>query len=234
MEIPKIIHYCWFGKKKKSKFIEHCISTWKEYFPKYEIIEWNEDNFDLQMNRFAKEAYDMKKYAFVSDFVRVYVLYTYGGIYFDTDIEVKTNFENKLMNAEFVMAFERQETFMTGFVASVSQNKLIKKLLEYYEKTIFINDDGSLNVLANPLIFAEVLKEYHIVMNGKYQELDNGTVKIYPNTVFGGYDVYNMLYTITEETALVHHYTGTWKTKKEMAPIICKKVVLTILGYKLL
>lgn len=85
--IPKIIHYSWFGGKEKSKFIRRCIGTWKKYLPDYDIIEWNETNFDLDSHRFAKEAYEAGKYAFVSDYVRVYVIYHYGGIYFDTDIE---------------------------------------------------------------------------------------------------------------------------------------------------
>ena len=87
-KIPKIIHYCWFGKGKKSELIEKCIASWKKYLPDYKIIEWNESNFDINSNIYCKEAYENKKYAFVSDYVRLYAVYNYGGIYFDTDLEV--------------------------------------------------------------------------------------------------------------------------------------------------
>ena len=93
--IPKIIHYGWFGGKKKSRFILNCISSWKKHLPDYEIIEWNETNFDICAHPFACGAYKAGKYAFVSDYVRVYTIYHYGGIYFDTDIEVKKDFTDK-------------------------------------------------------------------------------------------------------------------------------------------
>ena len=87
-KIPKTIHYCWFGKGQKSELMLKCINSWKKYLPDYEIIEWNEDNFDINSNEYVKEAYENKKYAFVTDYVRLYVLLNYGGIYMDTDVEV--------------------------------------------------------------------------------------------------------------------------------------------------
>lgn len=227
--IPKKIHYSWFGGKEKSKFIQKCIATWKKYLPDYEIIEWNENNFDLEAHKFAKEAYEAKKYAFVSDYVRVYTIYNYGGIYFDTDIEVKCDFSDKLMDAKFVIAFEQPGSLMTGFFAAEQGNSAVKDILEYYDKLSFFNNDGSMRLTPNPFIFANETAKYGLVFNGKYQEIGD-KMRIFPNEVFGGYNVYDMIYTITENTVLVHHYTASWRTVWEEIPVKTKKLLLKIFG----
>lgn len=227
--IPKIIHYSWFGRKEKTGLIKRCIETWKNKMPDYEIREWNEDNFDLDSHPFAKEAYESGKYAFVSDYVRLYAVYHYGGIYFDTDIEVKKGFSDKLEDARFVVAFELPDTFMTGFFAAEKGNVVVKEILDYYNELHFRKEDGSLDMKPNPIIFAEKVGKFGLVFNGKYQEIGNG-MKIYPNEVFGAYNVYDMIYTITPETVVVHHYTGTWKTWWENVPVNLKKFFLKIFG----
>ena len=100
-KIPKIIHYCWFGKKDKPDIVNHCINSWKKVLDDYEIIEWNEDNFDVESNTYVKQAYESGKFAFVSDFVRIKALYDYGGIYLDTDVEVFKKFDDLLDNESF-------------------------------------------------------------------------------------------------------------------------------------
>ena len=102
MSIPKKIHYVWVGGNPKSKDIQRCMRTWKEHLKDYEIIEWNEDNFDIESNRFVKEAYQAKKWAYVSDYIRAYAIYNYGGIYLDTDVLVLDNLEELLENKAFV------------------------------------------------------------------------------------------------------------------------------------
>lgn len=227
--IPKIIHYGWFGKKKKSRFILKCIATWKKYLPDYEVKEWNETNFDFSSHRFAKEAYEAGKYAFVSDYVRVYAMYNYGGVYFDTDIEVRKNFTDKLINAKFVIAFELPHSLMTGFFAAEKGNLIVKEILDYYESISFYNEDGTMKLTPNPIIFAQKIEKFGLLFNGQYQEIGDG-IRIYPNEVFGGYNVYDMIYTITNETVLVHHYTASWRTVKEEIPVKAKKVFLKIFG----
>ena len=101
IRIPKTIHYCWFGRGEKPEIVKKCIDTWKDKLSDYEIIEWNEDNFDINQNDYVKEAYKAKKFAFVSDYVRVYALYNYGGIYLDTDVEVFKSFDDVLDNESF-------------------------------------------------------------------------------------------------------------------------------------
>ncbi|MFR1374640.1 MAG: glycosyltransferase family 32 protein [Eisenbergiella massiliensis] len=218
-------------QKKKSEFIQKCIATWKKYLPEYEIIEWNEDNFSLEDHPFAKEAYEAGKYAFVSDYVRVYVIYHYGGIYFDTDIEVRCNFSDKLAGARFVIAFERPESLMTGFFAAEKENTVVKEILDYYDRISFYNEDGSMKLTPNPIIFAQETAKFGLVFNGEYQELGNG-MKIYPNEIFGGYNVYDMIYTITDRTVVVHHYTASWRTVREEIPVKIKKFLLKLFGVK--
>lgn len=197
----------------------------------YQIIEWNESNFKLEDHPFAKEAYDAGKYAFVSDYVRVYVLYHYGGIYFDTDIEVRKDFTDKLIGAKFVIAFELQNSLMTGFFAAQKGNSVVKALLDYYNKISFYDKDGSMRLTPNPIIFAQELSKFGLIFNGEYQEIGDG-IRVYPNSVFGGYNVYDMVYTATDDTVVVHHYTASWRTVKEEIPVKVKKLFLKLFGVK--
>lgn len=197
--------------------------------PGYEIKEWNESNFNLDEHPFAKEAYEAKKYAFVSDYVRVYVMYHYGGIYFDTDIEVKRDFSDKLAGAKFVIAFELPDSLMTGFFAAEKNNPAVKEILDYYDSVHFYNGDGTMKLTPNPIIFAKETAKFGLNFNGKYQEIGD-KMRIYTNEVFGGYNVYDMIYTITNNTVVVHHYTASWRTVREEIPVKFKKLMLKLFG----
>lgn len=227
--IPRIIHYSWFGGKEKSGFIKKCIATWREYLPEYEIREWNESNFRLEEHPFALEAYEAGKYAFVSDYVRVYAMYHCGGIYFDTDIEVRRDFTDRLDGAKFVIAFELPDALMTGFFAAQKKNPVVKEILDYYDGIHFYKEDGSWQMTPNPIIFTEKAVKYGLKLNGRYQEIGDG-MRIFPNEVFGAYNVYDMVYTITEETLLVHHYTATWRSWKEKLMFGIRKLVNRCFG----
>ena len=227
--IPKIIHYVLFGDKKKSRLIKNCISTWHKNLPDFEIKEWNETNFDLQNHPFAREAYEAGKFAFVSDYVRVYTIYNQGGIYFDTDVEVMKNFSDVLTGTKGVFAFEMPNTVLTGFFAAEKGNLLLRQILDYYDSITFYDEKGKMRITPNPVIFADAAKNFGLVFDGTYQEFGDG-MKIYPNEVFGGYNVYDMTYTITDSTILVHHCTGTWKTFLENIQVYLKKRILKIIG----
>lgn len=200
--IPKRLHYCWFGKNEKSSLINTCISSWKKYCSDYEIIEWNEDNFDLSINRFAKEAYEMKKYAFVSDYVRLYVLNEYGGIYVDTDLEIRKNIDVFLNNRAF-SSFESKEYIQTAIMGAEKGHPWIKELLDYYVNKPFVLNDKILDMTPNPVIITKITKEkYCLTLNNKEQILKDG-IHIYPNYFFAVNNYYQKNYT-------VHHFNGSW------------------------
>lgn len=135
--IPKVIHYCWFGGKPKPSSVINNISTWKKFLPDYEIIEWNENNFPTNENVFAKEAYDAKKYAFVADYCRLYVLYKCGGIYFDTDVEVIKSF-NDFEEYDFFIGLEMDNQVGTSVIGSQPYHPLVRNFLEYYQDRHFM------------------------------------------------------------------------------------------------
>ncbi len=129
--IPKKIHYIWFGKGEKNERVKHCIESWKKYLPDYEIIEWNEDNFDINYNDFTKNAYENKKWAFVSDVARLWVLYNEGGIYMDTDVEVYKPLDD-FLNEEGFTGFEDVHYPVTATMGAAKGNPVIKLMLDYY------------------------------------------------------------------------------------------------------
>lgn len=131
--IPKTIHYCWFGKNKKSDLILRCIESWKANCPDYKIIEWNEENFNVESHQFTKFAYQNKKWAFVSDFARFDILYKEGGIYLDTDMFLTKNLDG-LLNNDFFSAYEDETFISCGAIGAIKENILIKKCLDYYNK----------------------------------------------------------------------------------------------------
>ena len=139
-KIPKIIHYCWFGGKDKPEVIKKYINSWKEKLRDYEIKEWNESNFDISSNIFVKQAYESGKYAFVSDYVRVYALYNYGGIYMDTDVEVKQPFSDEILGNDSFWGFEEKNYIATSTIGTKKGNKLIKRFLDSYDGKAFIKE----------------------------------------------------------------------------------------------
>lgn len=207
--IPKIIHYCWFGGKSKTKFILACIDTWKRKLPDYEIIEWNEQNFPITYNQYVQEAYENRKYAFVSDVARLYALSSMGGIYFDTDIELRRSLDDYLDKGRVIMAFESNKVIMTGFFAAEKENPFITKWLHTYDDIKFIAENGKLDVTPNTFRVSDMLKKYGLKYTGDYQEL-NERILIYPKEIFGAYDVDNSGYVITKDTVLVHHCKNSW------------------------
>lgn len=152
--IPKIIHYCWFGKKEMPELAYKCIESWKKHLPDYEIYLWNEDSFDLNLNRFCREAYICKKFAFVTDYVRLYALYNFGGIYMDTDVEILKNIDQFLETPAF-SGFETESDIPTGIMGSEKLGKWAEEQLEYYNDISFIKPNGGYNTKPNVQIITE-------------------------------------------------------------------------------
>ena len=181
--IPKIIHYCWFGRGEKPKLAKKCIESWKEYCPDYEIKEWNEDNFDLDLYPYAREAYDNRKYAFVTDVVRLYALVTEGGVYMDTDVEVIRPID-RFLNHHAFSGFQDYVSFPTGIMASEKGSKWALDNLNYYNNRHFIKEDGSLDIgKTNVEAIMEVMQPYNVKIDNTYQDFE-GYFTLYPKEYF--------------------------------------------------
>ncbi|WP_226655131.1 glycosyltransferase family 32 protein [Pseudalkalibacillus hwajinpoensis] len=206
--IPKIIHYCWFGGEEKPSKIQKCMNTWSEHLSDYELVEWNEENFDLNTNSYVREAYNSKKYAFVSDFVRVHALYHYGGIYLDTDVEVMKSFDD-LLNHKSFWGFEQANYVATSTIGAEKNNELISCFLNYYTKRNFINQDGGRDELTNVAILNGILEQNGLKANGEYQEI-KGIGVIYPQHYFSPFDYINLRNLKNEESYTLHHFYKSW------------------------
>ncbi len=216
--IPKIIHYCWFSGDKKPALIRKCIRSWKKYLPDYEIRCWDGNSFDFNSIDFTREAISVKQYAAASDYVRLYALYNYGGIYLDTDVEVFKSFDSFLDNV-FFTGIDRQrfgeyhsDYIEAGIMGSEKGFHFLKECMEYFEKKHFIHKDGEYDnskVMA-PEIYATVAFKYGFVCDDKEQLLTNG-IHIYPRNVFANgnyvYDLYDVNY---EPLTAHHHNVNAW------------------------
>lgn len=227
-KIPKIIHYCWFGGSEKPDIVKHCIESWKVHLSDYQLIEWNENNFDLNSNSYVNEAYRSKKFAFVSDYVRVYALYRYGGIYLDTDVEVFKPFDD-LLHHESFWGFEQENFIATSTIGATKGNQLIKIFLDSYEKKSFIRDDGNFDQLTNVAIITEILRNRGLERNGELQELE-GLGTFYPQTYFSPYDYINCRNLKSENTYALHHFYKSWLPPKERMKTKTKMVLAKIIG----
>ena len=215
ISIPKIIHYCWFGKNPYPELTKKCINSWKKYCPDYEIIEWNEDNFNVNCNQYTKEAYDAKKWAFVTDYVRLFALYNYGGIYLDTDLELIKPIDSFLTYPAF-SGFENEYMIPTAIMGSEKGNDWIKSLLKHYDNEHFVSKDGSLNLTTNVEIITKITKNlYDIELNNTFQMVD-GKFALFPNYYFCPKEYFSEKITITEQTYAIHHFSSSWKNVKEL------------------
>ena len=207
--IPKIIHYCWFGGEKPDSVLQF-IEGWRKKCPDYEIKEWNENNFDINEAKFARESYAAKKWAFVSDYVRFAVLEQYGGIYLDTDIELLKSLDSMQKEPGYV-GFEVHGV-AAGVIACEAHNPIIRAVLETYQRTAFINKDGTYNLLTSPDYISNELVKVGFVRENIEQHLKGMTV--YPSEWFYPYTLVSFQTNITENTVAIHHYAGSWLDEK--------------------
>lgn len=225
--IPKKIHYCWFGRGEKSKLYKECIESWKKYYPDFEIIEWNEDNFDINCNHYVKEAYDNKKYAFVSDFARLKILYEHGGIYFDTDVEVLKRIPDKILKTGY-FAKEQSSEIQTGLGFAVHpKNKVVKYMMDDYKKIHFIKK-GVMDIEPCPKRNTRSLLKRGYIIDENNSFLED--VPIFEREYFCGYDIFNNHYIISDKTYTVHHYSGSWLSKNEQVKAKIRKKISKIIG----
>lgn len=227
--IPKVIHYCWFGGKPLPEEFKEYINSWKKFCPDYKIIEWNEDNFDLNCNDFTREAYEAKKWAFITDYVRLYVLYNYGGIYMDTDVEVLKPLDPFLENEAF-SGFESNSNIPTGIMASVKGFKLYKEFLDYYNGRHFKKTDGKYDITTNVVIMTKICEKHGLKRNNNLQNIDGW--KLYPSEYFCPKSYVNGNINITKNTITIHHFSGSWLPKETRNRILLKQKLIKKYGKK--
>lgn len=217
--IPKIIHYCWFGRNPLPESAQKCIASWKKFLPDYEIKEWNEDNFDVNIIPYTKEAYEAKKFAFVSDYARFWILYRYGGLYFDTDVEVIKPLEDIIIRGSFMGietpakdGFKAPRVAPGLGIATEAGTDLYEKLLLYYDELHFLNDDGRPNEITIVEHTTNVLISYGLQPHNDIQQVSG--VWIYPVDFFNPLDDNTGRLKITDNTRSIHWYSKTWMEKK--------------------
>lgn len=226
--IPKKIHYCWFSGKKIPKEFETYIESWRKNCPDYEIIRWDETNYDISRNSYMNQAYKEKRWGFVPDYARFDIIYQEGGIYLDTDVELIRSLEPLLDNPCF-FGFEDNHHINPGLgFGAERENPVIKVLRDMYEQMNFYNKDGSLNLTPSPEYVTEQLRELGIKMNNQFQKKSDITV--YPRDYFGAKDYYTGEINKTENTYSIHHFSCSWMTREEKKQEERRKKLCTIYG----
>lgn len=213
IQIPKTIHYCWFGGKDIPIQYKKWMKSWKYFCPDYEIIEWNEKNYDVHKVQYISQAYEKGQWAFVSDYARIDVVNEYGGVYLDVDVELKKSLDKMLMNYAFC-GFETNKyvNYGLGF-GSQRSNVILKEIKEYYENSQFVYSDGSFNQTSCPLVQTKIMKRHGIKCNGEFQIVDG--MAVYPSRVLCGMSPYS--FRIENDftyTYAVHHFSGSWVEDK--------------------
>ncbi len=229
--IPKKIHYFWFGNNSKPELIIKCIESWKKYFPNYEIIEWNETNYDVTKNQYLREAYEHKKWAFVSDYARLDILYHEGGLYFDTDVEVIKEFPRELFSLAGFTGVESTNLINPGLVfACVPGLEIMRDILHDYNHASFIADGVEGAVTINMRV-TEWFEKKGFKKNGQLQHIAG--FNIYPAEYFCGYDQEVDEWYCTENTLSIHYYAGSWESKSFISFIkykVLRKILKKMLG----
>ena len=211
--IPKKIHYCWFGGNSLPKSAQKCIKSWKKYCPDYEIIEWNEKNFDVSSAPlYVRQAYEAKKWAFVSDYARLYALINFGGIYMDTDVEVVSSFDNLLQNKAFA-GFEDNSYIATAVMGCEKDFPLFVEFIKYYDDAKFINEDGSYKTITNVEVLTNICLNHGLVQENKYQVIDG--FALYTNDYFSPKSFIDGVIRKSVNSVAIHHFDATWFTKEQ-------------------
>ena len=225
--IPKIIHYCWFGRGEKPELAKKCIASWKRFCPDFEIREWNEDNCDYLAMPFMAETYAAKKYAFVSDVMRLVVLEQYGGVYFDADVEVVRDI-SPLLNDEGFIGFENNRFVNSGQVmAAVPHQPIVQAMIDEYKKLHYMQPDSSVMPVGCPRLNSDVLERFGLIRNGQEQIVAG--IHVYPDDYFNPMDSTTGKLTKTENTYSIHWYSMSWLPKRTQMKAKLGRIVRRIM-----
>ena len=238
--IPKTIHYCWFGGKPLPEKYSEYIDSWRKFCPDFEIMQWDESNFDVNQNVYCKEAYESKQWAFVSDYARLSIIYHNGGIYLDTDVELIKSIEPLIKDGIGYIGFQNPMEVTTGLgFAAEANNICIQSMLQIYENRHFILEDGSFNKVPCPAANTVGLMKCGLKIGKKWsksiQKLPG--LKVYPQDYFNPLNSDTLKLKITPNTYTIHQYSASWisdsakqkqKLKKIIPDIILNERVIRI------
>jgi len=214
LKIPKILHYCWFGGNPMTPLMKMCIESWKRFCPDYEIIEWNEKNYDVTKNQYMYDAYNNKKWAFVSDYARLDVIYQYGGVYIDADVELFKPIDRFLCNTSFCGLEAPGIPALGPPFGAVKGDELLGCLRDIYDTMAFVNADSTINLIPNTIHHAEIFTKLGLTLENKIQMIKDMT--IYPTDVFCPMGSKLIIECMTENTHAVHHYEWSWGKEDEV------------------
>lgn len=210
--IPRKIHYCWFGKRPLGKRELKCIKSWSSMCPNYEIILCDETNAPIRENNYVQEAFYMRKWAFVSDYVRLKVLSEYGGIYLDTDVELLKSLDDFRMQPGF-LGFESRENIATCVIGCVKGHPFLGSIAKQYDSRFFCTSDGSCDETTNTIWLTKILVSQGLKQNGLLQNISN--ITIYPPDVFCPLDLQTGRLCLTERSSAIHYFAGSWMTTRQ-------------------
>ena len=230
--IPKVIHYCWFGGNPLPELALRCIESWKKFLPDYEIKEWNESNYNYRKLPYISQAYDAKKYAFVSDYARFDILYQYGGVYFDTDVEIIKDLSPIIKKGAFIGLEKGMRVLLNAGlgIASPAASEIYKEILESYQAETFVNSNGSLNLKTVCERVSEIFEKHGFIEKDCLQNIADTT--IYPTDFFCPKDNRSGELIVTPNTYTIHHYDGSWTIPLRKKYVKIKTVLARILGIR--
>lgn len=226
--IPKIIHYCWFGQKPLPKLGKQCLDSWKKYCPDFQIKEWNEENSPIEKFPFAQKAMEEGKWAFISDVMRLYALYTEGGIYLDTDLEIIKPLDSFLIHKAFIGYEKESNKLQTAIIGAEPESQFISDWLAIYNQTSFSSDRKIMAQLVNNRVVSRMLISKQIPLDGKM--LNSDYVTIYPSPYFCPMS-HGSAIELTQETVCIHYYSFSWSEPETLKGHV-KKIIVNIIGEK--
>lgn len=226
--IPKIIHFCWMSGDAYPEDINRCLQSWKNILPDYEIRLWNSQTFDMNKSIWVKEAYEKKKYAFCADYIRLYALYNYGGIYLDSDVEVLKSYNN-LLDLPYFIGLESKGIIEAATMGAEKGNPFIADMLKYYKNRHFVKGNGELDLMIMPEVMRRVLDDKYrmkIIKDIKDFEYSSDTISVFPSDWFSPIDTSGKRYVLktTTNTYSIHRFASAWVDPKVM-------LLVKIFGY---
>ena len=229
--IPKLIHYIWIGNNPLPQLALDCIKSWNEKCSDYEIKLWNEENLNIDECLFTKQAYENKKYGFVTDYFRLKIVYENGGIYLDTDVEVLKSLD-ELLHLKAYFGFENDEHINTGAGFGAEKGcSILKAMMEQYENSSFVKSNGSFDMTACPQRDTVILRKFGLKTGNVLQEIDG--IKFFPSEYFSPINYNTGIRKVTDNTFSIHHFMASWKDEKEVKQNKTRHILVKVFGERI-